>query len=212
MRPTGILPTTPGNHRIPRERSDTRRGGQCPRGGCGAQRREEYIPAAVFPIPIGSLGFPASPRLPPARKSPPGVPRRKVALSAERDESMQSCPRNDPPGTRASPMGSPGTARLSLGRHADQETPARRVKPFPPPGCDRPVKAAFSRNSSRRKSRPRCLAFHPPGRSRPECPAPEPKSGPIEETRRSLFPMDPVLDPVLPRTGEIITLLGKYRK
>ena len=107
MRPTGVLPTASDNHRIPRERSDTRCGGQCPRGGCGAQRREEYFPAAVFPIPIGSLGFPASPRLPPARKSPPGVPQRKVALSLERDESMQSCPRNDPPGTRASLSGAP---------------------------------------------------------------------------------------------------------
>jgi len=113
------------------------------------------------------LGFPAPPELPPARKSPPGAPHRKVAFPSGRDGSFRGRPRGDPPGTRAVLVGWPGAARMPLGRHADQKIPARRWATQPPPGDERPLKTGFSRNPSRKRARPRHQAGYQDDRSRP---------------------------------------------
>ncbi len=81
----------------------------------------------------------------------------------------------------------------------------------PPPGGDRPVKAAFSRNPSRSRAHPRNLAFHPFDRSRPSVQPPnlfpnQPKKP------GGASPNVPVTGPVLPCTGEMILLPAQWRK
>ena len=110
-------------------------------------------PRRPFLFPFGSLGFPASPRSPPARKSPPGVPRRKVALSAGRDEPRQGCPRNDPPGTRASlskaperpacPWGDTRTRKHRLGGRNHSPRPVA-TGPSRPPSRETPPEAGVA--------------------------------------------------------------------
>ncbi len=149
----GHLATTPDDHRIPGREAIPAAAAGAPERAAVPSEGMGIPPRRPFPFPFGSLGFPASPRLPPARKSPPGVPRRKVALSAGRDEPMRGCPRNDPPGTRASlskaperpacPWGDTRTRKRRLGGGNHSPRPVA-TGPSRPPSRETPPEAGVA--------------------------------------------------------------------
>ncbi len=124
-----------------------------PEGAAAPDRGSALRPCRLILFPNGSLGCPASPRLPPARKSPPGELHRKVALPVG-DGPAWGCPRCGPSGTRAflakatvRPTCPWGDMRTRIHQHYG------RRDSLPPPGGDRPRGAASSRTLFRRRGR-----------------------------------------------------------
>jgi hypothetical protein len=210
MGAAGILPATstiialPGREAIPVAAVGAPEGATAPNEGMDILSRR-YLPfpleAWVSPLPRGcprpeSL-LPESPveKLPFRRRGTNRCGVAPVKIRLEPGPPFRK-PRNGPPALGETC--GPGNTGSALGY-------------IPPPGGDRPVKAVFSRNSSRRRSRPRYQAFHQSGRSRPSVQPPDPFPNQLKKPGGA-SPLDPVTDPILPCTGEMITLPDQYRK
>ena len=105
------------------------------------------------------------------------------------------------------PHGSPETARLPLGRHADQESPALWQETFPPPGDGRPLKTASLRTLFRKRGRLRRRAFRTNGLSRPSFRPPNLLPTQLKKPGGA-SPLETDADPALSCTVEIIAPLS----
>ena len=210
MRPVDILPTTPtiiappGREAIPVAAAGAPERATAPNEGSGILSRRYFLfPLEAWVSPL-----------------PRGCPRPESLLPESPDEKLPFRRRGTnqcgvaPVMTRLEP--GPLFRKPRNGSHALGETRGPRntgsaLGYIPPPGGYRPVKAVFSRNSSRRRSRRRHQAFRQSGRSRPSVQPPDPFPNQLKKPG-GVSPLDPVTDPVLPCTGEMIAPPDQYRK
>ena len=210
MRPADVLPTTPDDHRTPRERSDTRCGSRRPRRGSGANEGSGILPRRYFSFPLEARVSPLPRGCPRPESLLPESPAEKLPFRRRGTNQCGVAPvmtRLEP----GPPFRKPRNGPLALGETRGPRNTGSALGYIPPPGGYRPVKAVFSRNSSRRRSRRRHQAFRQSGRSRPSVQPPDPFPNQLKKPG-GVSPLDPVTDPVLPCTGEMIAPPDQYRK